>query len=109
VQLFIAQYCVANSLGVDEHPFLVGTATLGLFAGAYVSEIVRAAVQSVDSGQTEAALSQGMTRGQALRLVVIPQALRRMLPPMAGEFVSLVKDSSLLSVIGVVELSKIAK
>ena len=54
----------------------------------------------------EAALSQGMTRGQALRHVLLPQALRRMLPPMTGEFVSLVKDSSLLSVIGVVEISK---
>jgi len=108
VQLFIANYCVGDSLGIDD-PFLVGTVTLGVFAGAYVSEIVRSAIQSVDPGQTEAALSQGMTRGQAMRRVILPQALRRMLPPMAGEFISLVKDSSLLMAIGVLELSKRAR
>ena len=105
VQLFLAMYCVGYSLGVDDR-LLVGTVTLGGFAGAYVSEIVRAAVASVDPAQVEAALSQGLTRRQTLRHVVLPQALRRMLPPLAGEFVSLVKDSSLLSVIGVLELSK---
>lgn len=108
VQLFIAYYCVANSVGVQNRT-LVGTLTLGFFAGAYVTEIVRASLQSVDPVQTEAALSQGMTRGQTMRWVVLPQALRRMLPPLAGEFVSLVKDSSLLYVIGVAELSKRAE
>jgi polar amino acid transport system permease protein len=63
----------------------------------------------VDPGQTEAALSQGMTRWQALRLVLLPQAFRRMLPPLTGEFVSLVKDSSLLSVVGVVEITKASR
>lgn len=105
VQLFVGMYCVGYSLGIDDR-LLVGTVTLGVFAGAYVTEVVRAAVQSVDAAQTEAALSQGMTRRQAMRHVVLPQALRRMLPPLAGEFVSLVKDSSLLSAIGVLELSK---
>jgi polar amino acid transport system permease protein len=105
VQLFVAMYCVGYSLGIDDR-LLVGTVTLGVFAGAYVTEVVRAAVQSVDAAQTEAALSQGMTRRQTMRRVVLPQALRRMLPPLAGEFVSLVKDSSLLSAIGVLELSK---
>jgi polar amino acid transport system permease protein len=108
VQLFIAVYCVGYSVGVEDR-VLVGTMTLGVFAGAYVTEIVRAAVESVDAGQWEAALSQGMTRRQALRRVVLPQALRRMLPPMTGEFVSLVKDSSLLSIVGVLELSKRAR
>lgn len=108
VQLFIAVYCVGYSLSLDD-PLLVGTVTLGLFAGAYVTEIVRSAIQSVDPGQTEAALSQGMSPRQTLFRVLIPQALRRMLPPLTGEFVSLVKDSSLLSVIGVVEISKRAK
>jgi polar amino acid transport system permease protein len=108
VQLFVAVYCVQYSLGLDN-PFVVGSLTLGLFAGAYVSEIVRSAIQSVDPGQMEAALSQGMTRGQALRRVILPQSVRRMLPPMAGEFVSLVKDSSLLMTVGVLELSKRAK
>ncbi len=105
VQLFVGMYCVGYALGIDDR-LLVGTVTLGVFAGAYVTEVVRAAVQSVDAAQTEAALSQGMTRRQTMRHVVLPQALRRMLPPLAGEFVSLVKDSSLLSAIGVLELSK---
>ena len=108
VQLFIAVYCVGYSLDFDDPP-VVGTLTLGVFAGAYVTEIVRAAIQSVDPGQTEAALSQGMTRWQVLRHVLLPQALRRMLPPMTGEFVSLVKDSSLLSAIGVFEVTKRAR
>jgi polar amino acid transport system permease protein len=108
VQLFVAVYCIGYALGVDE-PLVVGVLTMGAFAGAYVAEIVRGAVQSIDPGQTEAALSQGMTRWQVLRLVLLPQALRRMLPPLAGEFVSLVKDSSLLSAVGVLEITKRAR
>jgi polar amino acid transport system permease protein len=106
VQIFIAVYCVGYALGIAGETTLIGVLTLGTFAGAYVTEIVRGAVESIDPGQTEAALSQGMTRGQVLRHVLLPQAFRRMLPPMTGEFVSLVKDSSLLSVIGVLELTK---
>lgn len=108
VQLFVAVYCVGYALGVDE-PLTTGVLTLGLFAGAYVTEIVRGAVQSIDPGQAEAALAQGMTRWQVLRHVLLPQAARRMLPPLAGEFVSLVKDSSLLSAVGVLEITKRAR
>ncbi len=86
---------------------LVGVVTLGIFAGAYVAEIVRAAVESIDRGQTEAALAQGMSQRQVYRYVVFPQALRRMLPPLAGQFISLIKDSSLLMILpGVVELTQ---
>jgi polar amino acid transport system permease protein len=86
---------------------VVGIVTLGVFAGAYVAEIVRAAVESIDRGQTEAALSQGMSQRQAYRHVVFPQALRRMLPPLAGQFISLIKDSSLLMILpGVIELTQ---
>ncbi|MDA1193728.1 MAG: amino acid ABC transporter permease [Planctomycetota bacterium] len=93
-------------IALVENPHVVGVVALGIFAGAYVAEIVRAAVESVDRGQTEAAMSQGLTRAQVQRLVVFPQALRRMLPPLAGQFASLVKDSSLLMLIpGVVEIS----
>lgn len=105
VLIFVAYYVVGNAVGVEDR-LLVGILTLGVFAGAYVTEVVRAAVASVDPAQVEAALSQGMSRAQAMRHVILPQALRRMLPPLAGEFVALVKDSSLLSVIGVYELSK---
>jgi polar amino acid transport system permease protein len=120
VQVLVAYYAVAPALrdllrsagapsalsAPFDDPVFVGVVTLGVFAGAYVTEIVRAAVESVDRGQTEAALSQGMTHGQVLRLVLLPQALRRMIPPLTGELVSLVKDSSLLSVIAVSELLK---
>jgi polar amino acid transport system permease protein len=105
VQLFIAVYCVGYALGVEDR-VVVGVLTLGVFAGAYVTEIVRSAIESIDPGQTEAALSQGMTRAQAFRRVLFPQAVRRMLPPLAGELANLVKDSSLLSVVGVLELTK---
>ena len=105
VQIFLAVYCVGYVLRI-ENANLLGVVTLGIFAGAYVTEIVRSAVESIDPGQTEAALSQGLSRAQVLCHVLLPQALRRMLPPMTGEFVSLVKDSSLLSVIGVLELTK---
>ncbi|RME76195.1 MAG: amino acid ABC transporter permease [Planctomycetota bacterium] len=108
VQLLIAYYCVAPQIGIDRPP-LVGMATLGLFAGAYVTEILRAGIESVERGQSEAALALGLSRWQTLRFVIAPQALRRVIPPLAGQFVSLVKDSSLLSIIAVAELTKVAE
>ena len=119
VQIMIAYFCVALAVkkgleaggaafGVvdaSQNVTVWGIAVLGVFAGAYVAEIVRAALESIDPGQTEAALSQGMTKRQVFRLVLFPQALRRMIPPLTGQLVSLVKDSSLLSVIGLFELT----
>ena len=86
-----------------------GVASLACFAGAYVSEIVRAGIQSIHRGQTEAARSLGMTYGQSMRHIILPQALRRILPPLAGQFISLVKDSSLLGIIAIRELTKAAR
>lgn len=120
VQILLAKYCMATAfhdvlrdMGFSastaesvRNPVVIGIVVLGFFAGAYVAEIVRAAILSIDRGQSEAALAQGMTRGQVFRLVLFPQALRRMVPPMTGQFVSLVKDSSLLSAIAVPELMK---
>lgn len=120
IQVLVAYYCIAPVLrdlllgagapsGLAQlfnQPIFVGVLALGLFCGAYVTEIVRAAVESVDRGQTEAALAQGMSHAQVLRLVLFPQAFRRMIPPLTGELVSLVKDSSILSIIAVAELSK---
>lgn len=83
-----------------------GVISLAVFAGAYVAEITRAGIQSVHRGQMEAARSLGMTYSKAMRKVVMPQAFRRILPPLAGQFISLVKDSSLLGVITVRELTK---
>jgi polar amino acid transport system permease protein len=82
---------------------------LSIFAGAYITEIFRAGIQSVHKGQREAALSLGMTEAQCMGLVILPQAFKRVLPPLAGQFISLIKDSSLVSVIAVEELTYAAR
>lgn len=90
-------------------PLIAGLMALIANSGAYVCEIFRAGIQSIDKGQMEAARSLGLTYTQAMRYVILPQALRRMLPPLAGEFITLLKDSSLLSVIAVPELMSVQK
>uniref|UniRef100_A0A832A306 Putative glutamine transport system permease protein GlnP n=1 Tax=Desulfacinum infernum TaxID=35837 RepID=A0A832A306_9BACT len=87
-------------------PIWYGVASLAFFCGAYVAEIVRAGIQSIHRGQMEAARSLGMSYPQAMRHVILPQALRRILPPLAGQFISLIKDSSLLGIIAIRELTK---
>jgi polar amino acid transport system permease protein len=89
--------------------FWYGVASLACFAGAYVTEIVRAGIQSIHRGQTEAARSLGMTYAQSMLHIILPQALRRILPPLAGQFISLIKDSSLLGIIAIRELTKAAR
>jgi len=83
-----------------------GVAALACFAGAYVAEMVRAGIQSIHFGQIEAANSLGMSYIQSMRHIILPQALRRILPPLAGQFISLIKDSSLLGLIAIRELTK---
>jgi len=89
--------------------FWYGVASLACFAGAYVTEIVRAGIQSIHRGQTEAARSLGMSYAQSMLYIILPQALRRILPPLAGQFISLIKDSSLLGMIAIRELTKAAR
>jgi len=83
-----------------------GVASLAIFVGAYVAEIVRAGIQSIHRGQNEAARSLGMNYAQTMVHVILPQAMRRILPPLAGQFISLIKDSSLLGIIAIRELTK---
>ena len=98
------------NFGMGRLPaFWYGVASLACFAGAYVTEIVRAGIQSIHRGQTEAARSLGMTYGQSMLYIILPQALRRILPPLAGQFISLIKDSSLLGIIAIRELTKAAR
>jgi polar amino acid transport system permease protein len=98
---------VLQSIGLGVMPPLwYGVLALAIFTGAYVAEIVRAGIQSVHRGQMEAARSLGLSYSQAMRRIILPQAFRRILPPLAGQFISLVKDSSLLGVIAVRELTK---
>jgi polar amino acid transport system permease protein len=89
--------------------FWYGVMSLACFAGAYVTEIVRAGIQSIHRGQTEAARSLGMSYAQSMLYIILPQALRRILPPLAGQFISLIKDSSLLGIIAIRELTKAAR
>lgn len=108
VQLLVAYYCIFPALGYDD-PMVVGVIALGLFAGAYITEILRAGIDGVDRGQWEAAAALGFSEWQALRLVIGPQAYRLVIPPLTGQFVSLVKDSSLLSIIAVHEVTKMSE
>jgi polar amino acid transport system permease protein len=90
-------------------PYWSATLGLGIFSGAFVAEIVRSGIQAVPRGQMEAARASGMTYLQAMSTVILPQAVRKVLPPMASQFIILVKDSSLVSVISIVDLSMVAK
>lgn len=85
--------------------FITGVITLGLYEGAYITEIVRGGVNSVQRGQWEASASLGFNRFDQLRLVVLPQALKVIVPPLAGQFISTIKDSAILSVISIQELT----
>ena len=85
--------------------FILGLVCLAVFSGAYVTEIVRAGIQSVPLSQIEAGRSLGLSRLDILRFVVVPQALRNVLPPMAGQFIQLIKDSSLVSLVSIQELT----
>lgn len=85
--------------------FVSGVVALGIYEGAYIAEIIRAGIQSIDSGQWEASSGLGFTRTQQLLHIIFPQALRRVLPPLAGQFISTIKDSSIVSVISIQELT----
>lgn len=103
VQLLIGYYIIATAWQLND-PLVVGTLLLGLFEGAYLAEIFRGAIESIGATQREAARAVGFSKVQMYRYVIIPQAVRRALPGTTGQLVSLIKDSSLLSVIGVEEL-----
>jgi polar amino acid transport system permease protein len=90
-------------------PYWSAVLTLAAYSGAFVAEIVRAGIQSVPREQMEAARSLGMSYFQAMKFVILPQALRKMLPPLASQYIILIKDSSLVSVISVVDLTLVAK
>ncbi|SME91920.1 amino acid ABC transporter permease [Desulfovibrio gilichinskyi] len=114
VQIFIWYFVLGtliNSLlgkyDIAQIPSIwFGIASLAIFAGAYVAEIVRAGIQSVSRGQMEAARSLGMSKYYAMKHIILPQAFRRILPPLAGQFISMIKDSSLLGIIAVRDLTK---
>lgn len=99
----------ARTFRQEHGAFFSGCVALSLNAGAYISEIFRAGIQSIHRGQTQAAYSLGLTHTQSMRFVVLPQAFRRMVPPLVNEGVTLIKDSSLVSAIGLAELALAAR
>lgn len=99
----------ARTFRQEHGAFFSGCLALSLNAGAYISEIFRAGIQSIHRGQTQAAYSVGLTHAQAMRFVVLPQAFRRMVPALVNEGVTLIKDSSLVSAIGLAELALAAR
>jgi polar amino acid transport system permease protein len=104
VQILIFFYVVADAFGITDR-YLVGVLTLSIFAGAYISEIIRAGIESIGESQLESARAIGLTGWQIYRYIVFPQVMRRLLPPLAGQFASIIKDSSLLSIIAVSEFT----
>ncbi|GAA0487778.1 amino acid ABC transporter permease [Salinibacillus aidingensis] len=104
VQLFIFHFAVMPAIYPDGTAVASAVVTLSLNSSAYVAEIFRAGIQSIDKGQTEASRSLGMSKAQTMRHVILPQAVRRMVPPLGNEFITLIKESSLASVIAAKEL-----
>jgi polar amino acid transport system permease protein len=107
VQIFIFYFIVATIFDLER--FVAGGLSLGIFFGAYIAEVLRGAIQSIDKGQYEAAKSLGMNYPQTMMYIIMPQALKRALPTLVGEMIALVKDSSLVSVISITDLTKVGR
>lgn len=106
VQIFLVYFALPVITGQRVDPFVAAIGSCGINSGAYVAEIFRAGIQSIDKGQMEAGRSLGMTWGQTMRYIIVPQAFKRVIPPLGNEFIALLKDSSLVSVIGFEELTR---
>ena len=108
VQLFLWFFGLPH-VGVILPAYVCGILGLGIYSAAYVSEIVRGAIQSIERGQMEAARSLGLPYRMAMRRVILPQAFVRMIPPLGNNFIAILKDTSLLSVLGVLEITQRAR
>lgn len=104
LQLMIIYYVIFES--VDINIVLVGVLAFGINSGAYVAEIIRAGINSVPSGQMEAGLSLGLTYSQTMRHIILPQAVKNILPALCNEFITLIKETSVGAYVGIVELTK---
>ena len=106
VQIFLVYFALPVITGQRVDPFVAAIGSCGINSGAYVAESFRAGIQSIDKGQMEAGRSLGMTWVQTMRYIIVPQAFKRVIPPLGNEFIALLKDSSLVSVIGFEELTR---
>lgn len=104
VQILMVHFGLVPLLYGETNAIIAAVAALSLNSAAYTAEIFRAGIQSIDKGQSEAAISLGMTKFQAMRHIILPQAIRRMIPPFGNEFIVLVKDSSLIAIIAAPEI-----
>jgi len=108
MQLYFVYYAlpmVAPALTINNR-FLAAFIAYSLNSAAYCAEIIRAAIQSIDKGQFEASRALGLTYGQTMRLVIVPQSIRRLIPPVGNEFIMMLKDASLVSMIALVDITK---
>ena len=106
LQLMIIYYVIFRT--VDINTILVGVIAFGINSGAYVSEIIRAGINSIDRGQKEAADSLGLTYRETMKSIILPQAIRNVLPALSNEFITLLKETSVSGYIGIIELVKAA-
>ncbi|WP_027937136.1 amino acid ABC transporter permease [Anaeroarcus burkinensis] len=106
VQIFLIYFALPIIIGQRIDPFIAAITACSINSGAYVAEIFRGGIQSIDKGQMEAGRSLGMTWWQTMRFIILPQAFKRVIPPLGNEFIAMLKDSSLVSVIGFEELTR---
>ena len=106
VQIFLIYFALPQIIGQRIDPFIAAVTACSLNSGAYMSDIFRAGIQSLNKGQMEAGLSLGLSWAQTMRYIVMPQALKAIIPPLGNEFIAMLKDSSLVSVIGFEELMR---
>ena len=106
VQIFLVYLALPQIIGHRIDPFVAAVGACSINSGAYVAEIFRAGIQSIDKGQMEASRALGLNWFQAMRFVIMPQAFKRIIPPLGNEFIAMLKDSSLVSVIGFEELTR---
>lgn len=109
VQAFFIYFGITSALGIRMEAITAGVITLSLNAGAYLAEIFRGGIQSINKGQMEAARSLGLPYNMAMRKVILPQAIRTMIPAIVNQCIITLKDSSILSVIGMAELTQAGK
>ncbi|MCH4207248.1 MAG: amino acid ABC transporter permease [Solobacterium sp.] len=102
-------YYMITGSSIRMNIYLCGIVSLSINSGAYMAELIRSSIQAVDKGQSEAGYTLGLSHQQILRFIVLPQAMRRIIPPFVSEFITLIKDSSLLGSIGVIELLQAAR
>lgn len=106
VQIFMFYFALPMVIGQSINPYVAAVTACSINSGAYVSEIFRAGIQSIDKGQMEAGRSLGLTWAQTMRYIVMPQAFKAIIPPLGNEFIAMMKDTSLVSVIGFEELTR---